>query len=62
MLALLREGQAGELPPGTTAETFAEVVLGTIYATTLEWIHRDDYEFDARVARAARFLIGLIPE
>jgi AcrR family transcriptional regulator len=62
MLALLHEGQAGELPPGASAETFAEVVLGTIYATTLEWIHRDDYEFDARVARAARFLIGLLPE
>ena len=62
LLALLQQGEAEELPAGASAETFAEVVLGTIYATTLEWIHRPDYDFDDHAERAGSFLVGLIPE
>ena len=59
--ALLAEGGARQLPPGATVETFAEVVLGSIYATTLEWIHRDDYDVETRTAEVGRFLAGLLP-
>ena len=61
MLALLREGKRSELPRNASPETFAEVVLGTFYATTLEWVHREDYDFEAHIGSAARFLVGLLP-
>ncbi len=62
ILALLEAGGPEELPPGCTAETFAEVVLGAIYATTLEWIHRDDYDIEARTTEVGRFLVSLLPD
>ncbi len=62
VLALLSEGHASELPVGCTADTFAAVVLGSIYSTTLEWIHRDGYDIDDSLKRASAFLVGLLPE
>jgi AcrR family transcriptional regulator len=61
ILALLAEGKEDELPRGCAPETFAEIVLGSIYSITLEWIHRDDYDMDAHLANASDFLVGLLP-
>jgi AcrR family transcriptional regulator len=58
---LLAEAGPEQLPPGASIETFAEVVLGSIYATTLEWVHRDDYDVEARTSEVGRFLAGLLP-
>lgn len=62
ILDLLREGSADELPSHCTPQTFAEIVLGSIYSITLEWIHRDDYDMDAHLASASDFLVGLLPK
>lgn len=59
--SLLAAGGPAQLPPGCAADTFAEVVLGAIYATTLEWIHRDDYDLEARTAEVGAFLVNLLP-
>jgi AcrR family transcriptional regulator len=59
---LLSEGGPDQLPPGCSVQTFAEILLGAIYSTTLEWIHRDDYDVRRRVAEVGRFLIDLLPE
>ena len=59
--ALLAAGGPEQLPPGASVETFAEVVLGSIYATTLEWVHRDDYDVRARTSEVGRFLASLLP-
>lgn len=61
ILELLAAGGRSELPRGCTAETFAEILLGAIYSTTLEWVHRDDYDLEARTRAAGRFLVGLLP-
>ena len=60
--ALLAAGGPGELPPGVAAEVFAELVLGAIYATTLEWIHRDDYDLEAHTERIGAYLVSLLPD
>ncbi len=62
VLQMLQEGGADELPAGCSAETFAEVILGAIYSTTLEWIHRDDYDVETRTAEVGRFIVSLLPE
>ena len=62
ILRLLHEGGAEELPAGCSAETFSEVILGAIYSTTLEWIHRDDYDVETRTAEIGRFIVSLLPE
>ena len=59
--ALLAEGGPEQLPAGASIETFAEIVLGSIYATTLEWVHRDDYDVEARTSEVGRFLASLLP-
>ncbi len=59
--SLLEAGEPGDLPPNATVETFTELVLGAIYATTLEWIHRDDYDLEKRTAELGRFLVSLLP-
>ncbi len=59
---LLQEGGPDELPPGCSVETYGEILLGAIYSTTLEWIHRDDYDVEARVTEVGRFLVSLLPE
>ena len=59
---LLREGSPDELPPGCSVETYGEILLGAIYSTTLEWIHRDDYDVEARLKEVGRFLVSLLPE
>jgi AcrR family transcriptional regulator len=61
VLALLSEGGRDELPTGCDAETFAAVVLGSIYSLTLEWVHRDGYDLDSHLARVSEFLLGLLP-
>jgi len=61
ILALLTEAEASALPERCAPETFAEIVLGSIYSITLEWIHRDDYDLDAHLASASEFLVGLLP-
>ena len=61
ILTLISEGAADELPGECAPETFAEIVLGSIYSITLEWIHRDDYDMDAHLAKASKFLVGLLP-
>lgn len=60
--SLLEAGGPEQLPPNASAETFAELVLGAIYSTTLEWIHRDDYDLEARTAAIGAFLTSLLPE
>jgi len=60
--SLLEAGGPEELPPNASAETFAELVLGAIYSTTLEWIHRDDYDLEARTAAIGAFLTSLLPD
>ncbi len=62
LLALLEAGGPEDLPPGASAETFAELVLGAIYSTTLEWIHRDDYDLETRTAEIGAFLVSLLPD
>lgn len=62
ILDLLLEGRPDELPSHCAPKTFAEIVLGSIYAITLEWIHRDDYDMDAHLASASDFLVGLLPD
>lgn len=61
LLALLKEGGTKELPPGCKPETFAELILGSIYSTTLEWIHREDYDVDAHLDDMSKLLIGMLP-
>jgi len=59
--ALLKAGGEGDLPPGASVETFAELILGAIYSTTLEWIHREDYDLEARTKALGDFLVSLLP-
>lgn len=61
MLRLVRAGKRNELPRGVSPETFGEVVVGILYSTTLEWIHRDGYDMDLHLANAAKFLVGALP-
>ena len=60
LLTLLEEGSRKELPRGCKPETFAELVLGSIYSTTLEWIHRDDYDFEVHMRDISKLLIGML--
>jgi len=55
---LLEAGKRSELPPGCTAETFSEVVLGVLYSVTLEWVHRDRYDFAGHLKSASAFLLN----
>jgi AcrR family transcriptional regulator len=59
--SLLEAGGPDDLPPNASVETFTEIILGAIYSTTLEWIHRDDYDLEARTAALGEFLVGLLP-
>lgn len=59
--ALISAGGPTELPPGASVDTFTEIVLGAIYSTTLEWIHRDDYDIEQRTQAVGAFLTGLLP-
>lgn len=59
--SLLEAGGPEELPPGASVETFSELVLGAIYSTTLEYIHREDYDLEARTRALGDFLVGLLP-
>lgn len=58
MLALLQAGDA-TLPAGAHPETVAEILLGTIYFITFEWINRPDYDIDGHLAQAAEQLVRL---
>ena len=60
--SLLEAGGPEDLPPNASAETFAELVRGAIYSTTLEWIHRDDYDLETRTAEIGAFLVSLLPD
>lgn len=60
LLALLVEGGTKELPRGCKPETFAELILGSIYCTTLEWIHREDYDVDAHLQDMSKLLTGML--
>lgn len=60
LLALLKAGGKKELPAGCKYETFAELILGSIYSTTLEWIHREDYDVDAHLDDLSKLLIGML--
>ena len=60
--SLLEAGGAGDLPPNASIDTFTEIVLGAIYSTTLEWIHRDDYALELRLAEIGAFLVSLLPD
>jgi hypothetical protein len=59
--SLLAAGGSEDLPPNASLETFTELVLGAIYSTTLEWVHREDYDLKARTAALGAFLVGLLP-
>jgi AcrR family transcriptional regulator len=60
--ALLEAGGSDDLPPNTCVETFAELILGAIYSTTLEWVHREDYDLELRTAALGDFIVDLLPE
>ena len=60
--SLLNAGGPGQLPANTSAETLADIVLGSIYVSMLEWIHRDDYDFEKSILGKAAFLVSLLPE
>lgn len=59
--SLLEAGGSNDLAPNVSAETFGEIVLGAIYATTLEWIHRDDYDIQTRTREVGSYLVSLLP-
>lgn len=59
--ALLAAGGPKQLPPGCPVEVLADLVLGAIYAITLESSFRDDYEADHHLASVRAFLVGLLP-
>ena len=60
--AMLEAGGPSDLPPNASLETFTELILGAIHSTTLEWIHREDYDLQARTAALGTFLVSLLPE
>ena len=60
--ALLEAGGPEQLPVNATVESFAEIVLGSIYVSMLEWIHRDDYDFELNIHQKGEFLASLLPE
>lgn len=60
--ALLDTGGPENLPPGTSVEAFAEIILGAIYVSMLEWIHRDDYDFETNIKQKGEFFASLLPE
>lgn len=62
ILQLIEEGRRDELPRGCSPLTFAEILLGALYSTTLEWIHRDDYDIETRTQEVGKFLVSLLPE
>ena len=59
---LIEAGGPEDLPANVSAETFAELVLGAIYSTTLEWVHRDDYDIERHTEQIGAFLITLLPD
>lgn len=61
ILGLLEAGSSEELPSGASPVIFAEIVLGAIYSTTLEWVHREDYDIERRTREVGEFLVGLLP-
>ena len=61
MIALLQEGiDAGEVTPGHSAGTLADVVLGSFYRIIIDWTNRDDYAIDEHLENASRFLCDAI--
>lgn len=62
MRSLLEAGGPHDLPVNASLDTFTELVLGAIYSTTLEWIHRDDYDREDRTAEIGGYLVSLLPE
>ena len=61
ILRLLEAGEPSELPGGASPVTFAELVLGAIYSTTLEWVHREDYDIERHTREVGEFLVALLP-
>lgn len=60
--ALLEHGGPDQLPANTSIEAFAEIILGSVYVTMLEWIHRDDYDFETNIEQKGRFFVSLLPD
>ncbi len=60
--SLLVAGGPEQLPPNASVEGFAEIILGSIYVSILEWIHRDDYDFESNIKMKGEFLVSLLPE
>lgn len=61
MIALLQEGvAAGEVVPGHSADTLADVVLGAFYRIIIDWTHRDGYPIDTHLKNASRFLCDAV--
>lgn len=58
---LLEAGGPEQLPARTSVEVFAEIILGSIYVSILEWIHRDDYDFVSNIRQKGKFFAGLLP-
>ena len=57
MTALLQEGiDCGDVVPGHSAGTLADVVLGTFYRIIIDWTHVEGYAIDEQLGRASRFL------
>lgn len=60
--AMLAAGGPADLPPNASLETFTEIILGAIHSTTLEWIHREDYDLEAHTTALGTYLVSLLPE
>ncbi len=57
MVALLQTGiEAGEVTPGHSAGTLADVVLGTFYRIIIDWTNVESYAIDEHLDNASRFL------
>ena len=59
--ALLEAGGQEQLPANTSVEAFAEIILGSIYISMLEWIHRDDYDFVTNIKQKGEFFANSLP-
>jgi AcrR family transcriptional regulator len=61
MIELIRSGiAAGEVVKGPSAETLADVVLGTYYRLLIDWTNQDDYPLEDHLESASRFLCEAI--
>ncbi len=61
MIELVKAGiEAGEVVPGHSAETLADVVLGSFYRIIIDWTNQDRYPIATHLENASRFLCDAV--